>query len=144
MGATFQVNNVVSGNFAQVWIGAELMAECTGITAKVTDNRSDVQIGNDIGSKSTGLKGEGTITVHHVYTHNKTYIENKLKGKDMPMTITAKMNDPNAVGGRTERWIIKDAIFTDVTLFDWTNGNLASREMPFIFLPSQAKVQETI
>ena len=52
----------------RVWVGGELLAECTGITAKITETRSDVQMGIDVGTKLTGMKGEGTITVNHVYT----------------------------------------------------------------------------
>lgn len=74
MGAAYTPNRILSGSWAQVWVNGELWAECTGITAKITENRTDVQQGIDVGSKLVGLKGEGTLKVDHVYTTKTAFV----------------------------------------------------------------------
>lgn len=140
----FTFNNPLSGSFAQVLVGGELLAECDGITAKVTDTRTDVQIGIDVGSKKVGQKGEGTISIKHVYTDKIKLMGDKLKGRDKTYTIIAYIQDPDAIGGQEERWALYDCIFTDTTLFEWKNGEVAKKEMPFIFPASKVKLQKNI
>ena len=140
----FTFNNPLSGSFAQVYVDGELLAECDGTTAKVTDSRTDVQIGIDVGSKKVGQKGEGTISIKHVYSDKIKLMGSKLTGKDKTYTIIATIQDPDAVGGQEERWTLYDCIFTDTTLFEWKNGEIAKKEMPFIFPASKAKLQKGI
>lgn len=45
----------------------EKIFEFSKIELKVTANREDVQIGIDVDSKITGLKGEGSYTVKGLY-----------------------------------------------------------------------------
>ena len=72
------------------------------IELKVTANREDVQIGIDVDSKITGLKGEGSYTVKKVYTRAKAILESWQKGKDVRCQIIAKLGDPDAVNRQIE------------------------------------------
>lgn len=141
MGKQFRDNQVLSGAWAQVWFGGELLAECTGITAKITETRGDVQMGIDVGSKLLAMKGEGTVTLHHVYTTSVAIMKEKLKGKDPRIQIIAALSDPDAVqsGGKpqTERWALNECAITETQLFNWVNGEMAKKEMPFTFPPSK-------
>lgn len=106
-------NRVLSGNYAEVWIDGDLIAECNGITAKITVGRSDVQMGIDLDSKITSLRGEGTMTTWHVYTSRwRSVVQGMKSGHDPRVQIIAKLSDPDAVGGQTERWAFNNAYFT--------------------------------
>ena len=144
MSATYTDNQVLSGSWARVWIAGELLAECTGITARITETRQDVQQGVDIGTKLVGMKGEGTITLNHVYTTKMDMIKEKIKGKDPRFLIQAGIADPDAVDGVVEKWNFHNCAFTETQLFDWKNGELAKKEIPFVFPPSQVNVVSSI
>ncbi len=141
MGAAYTANRVLSGSWAQVWVNGEPWAEATGITMKITENRTDVQQGIDVGSKLVGMKGEGTITVDHVYTSKISLVKDKLKGKDTLVQIVCKVADPDSVGGKEESWVINDAVFTEMPLMSMKNGEAATKEWPFNFPPT--KIENT-
>ena len=54
-------------------------------------------------------------------------------GHDPRVQIIAKLSDPDAVGGQTERWAFNNAYFTDLPLFNWKNGEASQQEVPFGF-----------
>ena len=144
MGKAFKDNQVLSGSWAQVWFDGELLAECSAINAKITEGREDVQMGIDVGSKLISLKGEGSITVHHVYTTKVNLVKSKIKGKDPRVQIIAKIDDPDAVGGQVERWSFKDCCVTETVLFDWKNGAKAEKTIPFTFPPTKMQLLDSI
>lgn len=138
-------NQVLSGSWAQVWMDSEMIAECSAITAKVTVNRADVQIGIDMDSKITSLKGEGSLTLHHVYTSRiKKLVDQIKQGKDPRYMITAKCKDPDAVGGQVERWSFSNVSFTEIPIFDWKTGEKAQQEIPFQFTVTKMKNKDAI
>ena len=49
-------NQTLTGAWGELWIGGEKVFELKKIEAKITANRSDVQLGIDVDSKVTGLK----------------------------------------------------------------------------------------
>ena len=61
-------NKTLSGTWGELWINGEKIFEFSKIEMKVTANREDVQMGIDVDSKITGLKGEGSYTAVS-YTH---------------------------------------------------------------------------
>ena len=61
-------NKTLSGTWGELWVNGEKIFEFSKIELKVTANREDVQLGIDVDSKITGLKGEGSYTVKKVYT----------------------------------------------------------------------------
>ena len=63
-------NKTLSGTWGELWVDGEKIFEFTKIELKVTANREDVQIGLDVDSKITGLKGEGSYTVKR-YIHGQ-------------------------------------------------------------------------
>lgn len=135
----FTANQILSGSWAEIWVDGVLWAECNAITAKITQSRTDVQMGIDVNSKLVGVKGEGTLTVHHVYTIDTELFENTLKGKDKLVQIIAKVADPDAIDGQVERWAFNNAVFTDIPLISLNAGEPAKREYTFQFPPTKAK-----
>ena len=71
MAESIRGNKTLSGTWGELWIDGEKIFEFSKIELKVTANREDVQIGIDVDSKITGLKGEGSYTVKKVYTRQK-------------------------------------------------------------------------
>ena len=63
MAESIRGNKTLSGTWGELWIDGEKIFEFSKIELKVTANREDVQIGIDVDSKITGLKGEGSYTV---------------------------------------------------------------------------------
>ena len=50
-------NKTLSGTWGELWINGEKIFEFSKIEMKVTDNREDVQLGIDVDSNITVLKG---------------------------------------------------------------------------------------
>ena len=66
MGEKIRGNRVLTGAWAEVYWNGFKIAELEKIEAKITVNREDVQMGLDVDTKVTGLKGEGTLALKKV------------------------------------------------------------------------------
>ena len=128
-------NKTLSGTWAEVWYNGFKIAELNKIETKVTVNREDVQMGIDVDTKITGQKGEGTLSVNKVYTRFDDVRQAISKGKDPSGTITTKLQDPDAVGGQTERYQISNVALSEFTK-TWETGAVVKEEIPFTFTPS--------
>lgn len=129
-------NKTLSGTWGELWINGVKCFEFSKIEIKVTVNREDVQIGLDIDSKMTGLKGEGSFTVKKVYTRAKTILESYTKGEDVRSQIITKLSDPDAVGKQQERWAVDNLWFNEVPVVNWEKGGIIEEETPFGFTPT--------
>lgn len=128
-------NNTLSGTWAKVkWNGLDI-AEVTKISAKTTANREDVQIGLDVDSKITGLKGEGTMTVVKVYSRFEDVRQEILAGKDPRGTIITSLKDPDAIGGQEERYQISNVALSEFGI-EYEKGAVVKQEIPFRFTPT--------
>ena len=97
MGDTIKGNRVLAGTWAEVcWNGFKI-AELEKIEVKITVNREDVQMGLDVDTKVTGLKGEGTLAIKKVYTRFDDVRREMAKGRDPRGSIITKLKDPDAV-----------------------------------------------
>lgn len=128
-------NRHLSGTWAEIWYNGLKLVECNKITVKVTVNREEVQTGMDVDTKVTGAKGEGTISVLHTYTRFEDVRQEILHGKDPRATIIAKLKDPDAAGGQTERWQIGNVALSEFG-FEWEKGSVSKKETPFTFTPT--------
>lgn len=131
---TVKGNRHLAGTWSQIWYNGVLIAEANKITAKVTVNREDVQVGMDVDSKITGAKGEGTISLIKAYTRFEDVRKEVLKGKDPRGTLIARLQDPDAEGGQTERWQISNVALSEFG-FEWEKGAVVKQEYPFTFTP---------
>lgn len=136
MGDTIRGNKTLSGSWAEVWFDGVKCFELSKIELKVTANREDVQIGLDVDSKMTGLKGEGSYTVKKVYTRSKAILDNLSKGKDVRSQIIAKLADPDAVGGQLERWSADNVWYNEIPVVNWEKGGIIEEEVSFGFTPT--------
>lgn len=128
-------NKVLSGAWAEVYWNGLKVALLKKIEFKITVNREDVQIGLDVDSKITGIKGEGTLALQKVYTSFENIKQEVLKGRDPRGTIIAKLQDPDAVGGQTERYQISNVALGEFAK-SWEVGAKVEEEYPFTFTPT--------
>ena len=129
-------NKTLSGTWGELWINGEKIFEFSKIEMKVTANREDVQLGIDVDSKITGLKGEGSYTVKKVYTRAKEILENWKKGMDVRAEVIAKLADPDAVGGQIERWACDNVWHNELPVVNWEKGGIVEEETSIGFTPS--------
>lgn len=133
---TIRGNRVLTGSYAEIWINGILCAECEKIEAKITVNREDVKLGADIDSKMTGLKGEGSMTIHKVYTRFEDVRKAYMRGEDVRSEIMAKLADPDAIGKQAERYSIQNVWFNELPLINWERGAMVKEEVSFGFTAS--------
>lgn len=128
-------NKHLSGTYAEVTYNGIRIAETTKISVKITASREDVQTGLSIDSKVTGLKGEGALTLLKTYSRFEDVRREILQGKDPRGSILAKLKDPDAEGGQTERWQIGNVALSEFGL-EWEKGAVVKQEFPFTFTPA--------
>ncbi len=136
MGEIIRGNRTLTGSWGELWIDGEKVFEMSKIELKVTPNREDVQIGIDVDSKITGLKGEGSYTVKKVYTRTKAILESWAKGKDVRCQFIAKLKDPDAVNGQIERWSADNVWHNELPVVNWEKGGIIEEEISIGFTPS--------
>ncbi len=129
-------NQTLTGAWGELWIGGEKVFELKKIEAKITANRSDVQLGIDVDSKVTGLKGELTIGIYKVCTRGYDTLRSLAAGNDERMQIIANLADPDAVGKQEERYSIDNCWLNDLPLIGWEKGQNIEQEFTGGFTPS--------
>lgn len=135
MSEAIRGNKALSGTWAEVWWNGFKILEVNKITAKVTVNREDVQLGIDIDTKITGWKGEGTISLIKAFTRFEDVRQEIARGRDPRGTIITKLKDPDATGGQTERYQIGNVALSEFG-FEYEMGSVVKQEVPFSFTPS--------
>ncbi len=136
MSGKVQGNKTLSGTWGELWVDGEKVWEMSKVEAKVTANREDVQLGLDVDSKMTGLKGEFTIVVKKVYSRYVTVFENWKKGIDQRCQLITKLADPDAVGEQQERYSIDNAWFNELPLVNMEKGGIIEEEVSGGFTPT--------
>ena len=139
----FNSEKVILGTHATIKLNGELVAEATGLEAKVTIKKEEVKMLGDIHTryKIVGLEGKGTLKLNKVYSRFIDLLSDDMKdGKDTVCTIESLLADPKSDG--TEGILLKDCIFDELTLADFEAGKIGDRSYPFTF--SDWEVNETI
>ena len=103
-----------------------------------------MQLGIDVDSKMTGLKGEGSYVVKKVYTRAKSALEKLKKGIDVRSEIIAKLEDPDAVGGQIERWSCDNVWHNEIPVVNWEKGGIIEEEQTIGFTPSDLQNLDAI
>jgi hypothetical protein len=127
-------SRAINGTFGEVWVGDEYIADITSLEAKVSIEKSDVQVARKLtkSKKVTGMSGSGTIKTNKTRSYFMNLISNALKtGKDTSVTITSKLEDPDALG--TEEVVLKNCSFDELSLVNFEGGKLGEESIPFTF-----------
>lgn len=125
-------NKIINGTFGNVWVNGELWAHCKQFEAKVTGEFEDVNFANDLGThkKYLGFSGEGTITLHKIFSSGGNLLADAFKTGVMPdVKIVGKLADPAAYGA--ERVEILEVTFDEFTLMKFANKEIQEEELPF-------------
>lgn len=125
---------VINGTFGEVWVAGSYMAEATGLEAKVTIEKTEVNQMRTLakGYKITGVDCKGTLKLNKVTSYFINLLSKNLKaGKVTPVTIITKVDDPDAFGA--ERIQLNDCVFDELTLANWEAKKLGEESMPFTF-----------
>lgn len=130
-------NRILSGSYAEIWVDGLRVAEAQSIRLSVKAQRSDVQIGIDIDSKLTGLKGEGELKLKQVYTRFYNILDKAKNGFDVRLTIMTALKDPDSFGGLEERYRVSGIALTDIPLVNYETGKINEQTIRFSFAPSQ-------
>ncbi len=128
-------NRVLSGTWAEVWYNGIKLLEVNKINIKVTVNREDVQVGIDVDTKMTGIKGEGTMALIKAFTRFEDVRQEIARGRDPRGTIITKLKDPDATGAQTERYQIGNIALSEFG-FEYEKGAVVKQEVPFSFTPT--------
>lgn len=136
---TIRGNKVLRGSAGEIWIDGVKAFILQKIELKVSVQREDVQIGLDIDSKMTGLKGEGSIGIRKVYTTARPYIEKLSRGEDVRVQVIAALKDPDATGGKTERWSVDNVWFNTIPIINWEVSGVIQEDYEIGFTPGDLK-----
>lgn len=121
-------NRHLSGTWAEIWVEGFKIAETNKISVKVTVNREEVQTGIDVDTKMVGMKGEGTLSLIKTYSRFEKYRLAAVNGQDVRTTIIAKLKDPDAAGGQTERYQIGNVALSEYG-FEWEKGSVVKQDI---------------
>lgn len=125
---------VMSGTWGEVWLDGDYVSECYGMQAKVSANKTDINICRQMATdkKTTSISCTGSLKLHKVNSRMALAIGNKIKaGQDPRFTIISKLDDPDAYGA--ERVVLRNVSFDDLTLADWEVAKNGTVEAPFTF-----------
>jgi len=131
---SYAPEKVINGTYGELWIDDDYMAETTGLEAKVTLEKTEVNQAGTLakGQKVTGIEGKGTIKLNKVTSYFAKKLSDSIKkGKTPVCTIISKLADPDALG--VERVKITGVTFDELTLADWEVKKLAEESVPFTF-----------
>ena len=78
MAGNVRGNRTLTGSWGEVWVDGEKIFVLQKIEQKVEVNREDVQMGMDVDSKMTGLKGSGTLSIKKVYSRAKAVLMDRV------------------------------------------------------------------
>lgn len=130
----YTAQQVINGTWGELWIDGTYMAEVTGFEAKVTLEKSDVNMTRKLAKaqKVTGYSCSGTVTMNKVSSYFIKKLNDDMKaGRQTSCTIISKLEDPDSLGA--ERVVIKDAVFDELTLANWKAKELGEESIPFTF-----------
>ena len=122
---------VVNGTHGEIWMDGEKVAECTACQAKVSFNKTEINLCGEMmtDTKLVSAKGTGSLTLQKV--------DSGLAAKmgrldvDRRMTIISKLKDPDSFGA--ERVALYGVSFDDLTLADWQAATVGTVTAPFTF-----------
>lgn len=134
-GTQISGNKNLGGQWMELYFNGFRVIEANKISVKVTVNRAEVQIGLNVDTKVTGVKGEGTMSLIKVFTRWEDVRQAIMRGEDPRGVMIAKLKDPDAEGGQTERWQIGNVALSEFG-FEWEVGSNVKQETPFTFTPT--------
>lgn len=125
---------VMNGSQGEIWIDSDYMAQATEFKATVTLDKAEISMVKKLGKqyKVIGYTGKGSLKMNKVSSYMiKKMNDNMKAGKQTICTIITKLDDPDAIGA--ERIVIKDAVFDELILADWSAKKMGEESYNFTF-----------
>lgn len=126
--------NVINGTFGEVWCDSDYLAEATGLEAKMSLEKTEVNMCRRLskGYKVTGIDGKGTLKMNKVSSYFILKLGEAIKqGKTLVSEIITQLKDPDAFGA--EKIKLTGVVFDEVTLANWEAKKLVEESIPFTF-----------
>ena len=123
---------VINGTHGSLWINDQEVSEVKSFQVKAEFQKEEVKIAGQMATdtKYMGYSIKGSLALHKVNSRMIKFISDSIKaGKEPRFTLIGKLADPDSNG--TERIVVKNVSFDDLTLMDWTVGEISSSEHPF-------------
>lgn len=130
----FKPEKVINGTFGELWIDDYYMSEVTGLQAKVSLEKTEVNQTGTLakGYKITGIDCKGTVKMNKVSSYFINKLSENLKaGKTTTCTIISKLADPDSDG--MEKIKLTGCTFDEMTLADWEAKKLGEESYAFTF-----------
>lgn len=129
-----QAERIMNGTHGELWLDGDKVSECYGLDAKVEITKEEIDVCGKLGTdtKMMGYKGTGSVKLHKVNSRMMIKISDDIKrGINPRFQILSALKDPAAYG--SERVLIKDTAFDDLTLAGWEAKQKGTVECPFTF-----------
>ena len=126
--------NVINGTFGEVWCDSDYLAEATGLEAKMSLEKTEVNMCRRLskGQKVTGIDGKGTLKMNKVSSYFILKLGEAIKqGKTPVSEIITQLKDPDAFGA--EKIKLTGVVFDEVSLANWEAKKLGEESIPFTF-----------
>lgn len=130
----FKPELTINGTFAQVYVDGVEVADAISAKAEIDIDTVDVPMLGTLGKKKKmiGYEGKGEIKLNKTTSRFVKLLTANLKsGKATTVQILIKVSDPDAAGA--ERFLIKDAMLTKLTLADVEAKKITEETIPFVF-----------
>ena len=130
----FKPEKTINGTFGELWIDDYYLAEVTGLEAKATIEKTEVNQTGTLakGYKVTGLDCKGTIKLNKVSSYFQIKLSDAIKqGKTPSCTIISKLEDPDSEGA--ERVKLTGCTFDELSIAKWEAKKLGEESIPFSF-----------
>ncbi|MCM1364704.1 MAG: phage tail tube protein [Faecalibacterium sp.] len=134
MSRKYDAKRVINGTYGEAWLDSDLLTEITALEIKIAFDKADInQCGQLMnGSKITGAKGTGTMTLNKVTSDMAVLVSSYLeKGQFPALTLISNLKDPDAFGA--ERVKVTGVTFDEVTLANWAAKTPGEQSFPFTF-----------
>lgn len=140
----YTARQTLKGTFGRVWLDGVEVGILSSVSATVTNNYEDVQVGSDVDRTLVSQTGEGTLTVKQVNNIATSIFERYKGGKDPRFVIEANLKDPSALNEQQEGYTLNNVSFDSIPLISWEVGSVIQKELPFKFTPSDVQVNDQI
>lgn len=131
---TYEDKNVINGTFGEVWCDSDYLAESIGLEAKMSLEKTEVNMCRRLskGQKVTGVEGKGTLKMNKVSSYFILKIGDAIKqGKTPVSEIITQLKDPDAFGA--EKIKLTGVVFDELTLANWEAKKLGEESIAFTF-----------
>jgi len=137
----------INGTWGQLWWDGELVYELSAFESKIKPDREDVQMAGslDVDSKITKVKCDGKFKIKKVFSRGQKKLLDAWKaGTDPRSQLIGKLADPDTKGKASERVVINNVWFNELSLMDFEAGKALEMEFPFGFTLSDVDFPDTI